>query len=75
MVLILDVKLRRVGQKPGHVNSAGRYESATIPRQRKMIRAGSLADNHRNHRTQPVMRNVINLTPKKLPQLCGSFNL
>jgi hypothetical protein len=56
--LIRDVKLRRIGQKPGHVNSAGRYESATIPRQRRMIRAGSLADNHRIHRTQPVMSKV-----------------
>jgi hypothetical protein len=58
MVLIRDVTLRQAGQRPGHVNSAGRYESAAKPRQRKMIRAGSWADNHRIHRTQPVMRNV-----------------
>jgi hypothetical protein len=52
MVLIRDVKLRRAGQKPGHINLAGRYESAMKCRQRKMIRAGSLADNASTRRSR-----------------------
>jgi hypothetical protein len=47
LILIREVKLHRAGEKPGHVNSAGKWELAPKPRQGIRIRAGSLADNRR----------------------------